>query len=47
MLLSISPTIGLYIPTTELAKAASGQQYKQEIPITLGGRVGGGDRPGR
>ena len=38
--LSISPTIGVYIPTTELAKAASGQQYKQEISITLGGRVG-------
>ncbi len=38
--LSISPTIGVYIPTTELVKAASGQEYKQEISITLGGRVG-------
>src|SRR5256886_6379359 len=38
--LSISPTIGVYVPTTELVKAASGQQYKQEISITVGGRVG-------
>ena len=38
--LSISPTIGVYVPTTELVKAASGQRYKQEISITVGGRVG-------
>jgi hypothetical protein len=38
--LSISPTIGVYVPTTELVKAASGQEYKQEISITVGGRVG-------
>lgn len=38
--LSISPTIGVYIPTTELVQAASGQQFKQEVSITLGGRVG-------
>ncbi|HVH68677.1 MAG TPA: hypothetical protein VM716_12490 [Gemmatimonadales bacterium] len=38
--LSISPTIGVYIPTTELVKAASGQEYEQEVSITLGGRVG-------
>jgi len=38
--LSISPAIGVYIPTTELVKAVSGQQFKQEVSITLGGRVG-------
>src|SRR2546430_17613805 len=38
--LSISPAIGVYIPTTELTKAVTGQEYKQEISITLGGRVG-------
>ena len=38
--LSIAPNIGVYIPTTELVKAASGQQFKQEISITLGGRLG-------
>jgi hypothetical protein len=32
----------VYIPTTELVKAASGQEYKQEVSITLGGRVGFG-----
>src|SRR5439155_391484 len=37
--LSISPAIGVYIPTTELVKAVSGQEYKQEVSITLGGRV--------
>ena len=38
--LSISPAIGVYIPTTELTKAVTGQEYKQEVSITLGGRVG-------
>jgi hypothetical protein len=38
--LSIAPNIGVYIPTTELVKAASGQQFKQEISVTLGGRLG-------
>ena len=38
--ISIAPTIGVYIPTTDLLNAASGQQYKQEVSITLGGRVG-------
>lgn len=38
--LSLSPTIGVYIPTAELVQAASGQQFKQEISITVGGRVG-------
>jgi hypothetical protein len=38
--ISIAPNVGLYVPTTELVKAASGQNFKQEISITLGGRVG-------
>ena len=38
--LSIAPNIGVYVPTTELIKAANGQDFKQEISITLGGRVG-------
>lgn len=38
--ISIAPNIGVYIPTTELVKAASGQEFKQEISITLGGRLG-------
>ncbi len=38
--ISIAPNIGVYIPTTELVKATSGQQFKQEISITLGGRLG-------
>jgi hypothetical protein len=37
---SLAPSIGLYIPTTELVKAASGQEFKQEVSITLGGRMG-------
>jgi hypothetical protein len=38
--ISIAPNIGVYIPTTELVKAASGQDFKQEISITFGGRMG-------
>jgi hypothetical protein len=38
--ISIAPNIGVYVPTTELVKAASGQEFKQEISITLGGRMG-------
>ncbi len=38
--LSLSPTVGVYIPTTELIKAANGQQFKQEIGLALGGRLG-------
>lgn len=38
--ISIAPNIGVYIPTTELVKAASGEEFKQEISITLGGRLG-------
>jgi hypothetical protein len=38
--LSFTPNIGVYIPTTELRKAASGEEFKQEISLTLGGRLG-------
>ena len=39
--ISIAPNIGVYIPTTELVKAASGDSsFKQELSLTLGGRVG-------
>ena len=38
--LSLSPTVGVYIPTSELAKAAAGQQFKQEIALAVGGRIG-------
>jgi hypothetical protein len=37
---SISPTIGVYIPTTELLKAANGEQFKQEVGLAVGGRLG-------
>src|SRR3954454_5531725 len=37
---SLSPTIGVYIPTTELVKAASGEQFKQEVGLAVGGRLG-------
>ncbi len=38
--LYLSPTIGAYIPTTELAKAAQGQEFKQEVALAVGGRLG-------
>jgi Outer membrane protein beta-barrel domain len=38
--ISFAPNIGLYVPTAELVKAASGQEFKQEISITFGGRMG-------
>lgn len=38
--ISITPNIGLYVPTTELVKAATGEEFKQEMSITLGGRLG-------
>src|SRR5918995_3048028 len=38
--LSLSPTIGVYIPTSELVKAASGEEFKQEIGLAVGGRIG-------
>ncbi len=37
---SLSPTIGIYIPTSELVKAASGEEFKQEIGLAVGGRLG-------
>ena len=36
---SISPTIGVYIPTTELVKAANGDEFKQEVGLAVGGRL--------
>ena len=38
--LSISPTIGVYIPTSELLKAANGDEFKQEVGLAVGGRLG-------
>jgi len=38
--ISLSPTIGVYIPTSELVKAANGQEFKQEISLAVGGRLG-------
>lgn len=37
---SLSPTIGVYIPTSELVKAASGEEFKQEVGLAVGGRLG-------
>ena len=36
---SISPTIGVYIPTSELVKAANGDRFKQEVGLAVGGRL--------
>lgn len=38
--LSLSPTIGVYIPTSELVKAAQGEEFKQEVALSVGGRLG-------
>ena len=38
--LSIAPNIGIYVPTAELVKAAAGQSYKQQVSISVGGRLG-------
>src|SRR5215216_1577631 len=38
--LYLSPTIGAYIPTTELIKASQGEEFKQEIAVSVGGRLG-------
>jgi hypothetical protein len=38
--ISLTPNLGVYIPTTELVKAANGDEFKQELSITLGGRLG-------
>ena len=35
--LSLSPTIGVYIPTSELVKAAEGQEFKQEVALSVAG----------
>jgi hypothetical protein len=37
---SLSPTVGVYIPTSELLKAANGEEFKQEIALAVGGRLG-------
>ena len=37
---SLSPTIGVYIPTSELVKATEGQEFKQEVALSVGGRLG-------
>jgi len=37
---SISPTIGVYIPTSELLKAANGDEFKQQVGLAVGGRLG-------
>ena len=34
--LSFAPTVGVYIPTTELLKAATGESFKQEVSISVG-----------
>lgn len=38
--LSLSPTVGVYIPTSELIKAANGESFKQEVGLAVGGRLG-------
>lgn len=38
--ISIAPNIGVYIPTAELVKAAGGEEFKQEISLLVGGRLG-------
>jgi len=38
--ISFTPSLGVYIPTTELVRAASGEEFKQEMSLTLGGRLG-------
>jgi hypothetical protein len=38
--LSLSPTFGVYIPTSELVKAAGGEEFKQEVALSVGGRLG-------
>ncbi len=38
--LSLSPMVGVYIPTSELVKAAEGEEFKQEVAISVGGRLG-------
>jgi hypothetical protein len=37
---SLTPTLGWYIPTTELMKAIKGESFKQEVGMMVGGRMG-------
>lgn len=37
---ALSPTVGVYIPTSELIKAANGEEFKQEVGLSVGGRLG-------
>jgi hypothetical protein len=37
---SLSPTLGVYIPTSELVKAANGDEFTQEVGLAVGGRLG-------
>jgi hypothetical protein len=37
---SLGPTVGLYLPATELLKAITGQSLKQESGIAMGGQMG-------
>jgi hypothetical protein len=37
---TLSPTIGLYVPTTDLVAAANGQSFRQQIGLALGARAG-------
>ncbi|MEO8635580.1 MAG: hypothetical protein ABI587_09935 [Gemmatimonadales bacterium] len=38
--LSLAPNIGIYVPTSELVKAAAGQSFKQQVSISVGARLG-------
>ena len=38
--ITLAPNIGVYIPTAELVKAAEGEEFKQEISLLVGGRLG-------
>ena len=38
--ISLAPNIGIYVPTSELVKAAAGQSFKQQVSISVGGRLG-------
>ncbi len=40
--LYLSPTIGLYAPLTDLSTFTSGGQFRQEVGLSVGGRVGVG-----
>ena len=36
---NLTPSVGVYIPTTELVKAVSGDEFKQEISLTVGAQL--------